>query len=305
MDKRIKTIFGKATDAWGTFKEREQEALSSYRSEMGKAKAAASAYKDEQSYVKEHQEQLARDARAEIAAAEKEFCSTIHDEVVPALRAELAEYLTAKPDRDFMDTMGFYNTFNIAMDEAEVRALSYDTAGNYMQLRALAAVAEKSGISVRFPSVAEYGKVIDRLERMAQQPMMFAPSEYLHEAIEVLPDKPLRRADGTQYGTTGRPDSVYLLMQQQSTESIMKAVAEAGDTWSAAVVPEISEYRPYKNEDTGEEVTSAEQRAQDKLTAAQQVETDTREAEKIAAAVTAEQVRAAASYSDFEKYYLR
>lgn len=304
MDKRIKTIFEKATDAWGTFKERDQEALSSYRSEMGKVKAAASAYKDEQSYIKEHQAQLARDARAQITTAEERFCSTIHNEVVPALRAELAEYLTAKPDRDFMDTMGFYNTFNIAMDEAEVRALSYDTAGNYMQLRALAAVAAKSGISVRFPSVAEYGKVIDRLERMAQQPMMFAPSEYLHEAIEVLPDKPLRRADGTQYGTTGRPDSVYLLMQQQSLEATMTAAKEAGEKWSAQIVPEIGAYEVIKNED-GEEVSREQQRAEDKLTAAQQVETDTREAEKIAAAVTAEQVRAAASYSGFEKYYLR
>ena len=135
--------------------------------------------------------------------------------------------------------------------------------------------------------------------------MMFAPSEYLHEAIEVFPDKPLRRADGTQYGTAGRPDSVYLLMQQQSLEATMTAAKEAGEKWAVQTVPEISAYTDEKDEDGEVVSTAAQQRAEDKLDAARQVETDSGEAQKLAAAVTAEQSRAAASYSDFEKYYLR
>ena len=191
MEKTVKKICDRAISAWDSFKEKEGEVLSYYKSELGKVKNAASAYKDEQSYIRQHQEQLVSTARQEIAAAEKAFCDTIHNEVVPALRAELAGYLTAKPDKDFMDTMVYYNTFGIKVDEAEVRALSYDTEGNYMQLRTLAAVAQKSGISVKFPSVAEYGKVIDRLERMAQPPLMYCPFDYLTEGVAILPDTPL------------------------------------------------------------------------------------------------------------------
>lgn len=282
MEKTVKRICDKATSAWDSFKEKEMEALACYKSELGKVKNAASAYKDEQSYIRQHQEQLARDAQVQITEAGKKFCDIIHNEVVPALRAELAGYLTAKPDKDFMDTMVYYNTFGIKVDEAEVRALAYDTEGNYMQLRTLAAVAAKSGISVMFPSVAEYGKVIDRLDRMAQPPLMFCPPDFLHEGIEVFPDRPLRRADGSIYGNAGRPDSVYLLMQQQSMESTMKAVAEAGDTWSAAVVPEIGAYTDEKNEDGEVVSTAAQQRAEDKMKSAKQIQTDSGEAVSLA-----------------------
>ena len=282
MEKTVKKICARAISAWDSFKEKEGEVLSYYKSELGKVKNAASAYKDEQSYIRQHQEQLVSTARQEIAAAEKKFCDTIHNEVVPALRAELAGYLTAKPDKDFMDTMVYYNTFGIKVDEAEVRALSYDTDGNYMQLRTLAAVAQKSGISVKFPSVAEYGKVIDRLERMAQPPLMYCPFDYLTEGVAILPDTPLRRADGSVYGTNGRPTSTGLIVSTQGMENTMKVVAEAGDTWSAAVVPEIGAYTDEKDEDGEVVSTAAEQRAMDKLTAAQQIKADSGEAVELA-----------------------
>ena len=282
MEKTVKKICDKAISAWDSFKEKEGEVLSYYKSELGKVKNAASAYKDEQSYIRQHQEQLVSTARQEIAAAEKEFCDTIHNEVVPALRAELAGYLTAKPDKDFMDTMVYYNTFGIKVDEAEVRALSYDTEGNYMQLRTLAAVAQKSGISVKFPSVAEYGKVIDRLERMAQPPLMYCPFDYLTEGVAILPDTPLRRADGSVYGTNGRPTSTGLIVSTQGMENTMKAVAEAGDTWSAAVVPEIGAYTDEKDEDGEVVSTAAQQRAEDKMKSAKQVQTDSGEAVNLA-----------------------
>lgn len=282
MEKTVKRIFDKATSAWDSFKEKEGKALSYYKSELGKVKAAASAYKDEQSYIRQHQEQLIKDARAQINEAEEMFCAVVHDEVVPALRAELAEYLTAKPDRDFMDTMGFYNTFNIAMGEAEVRALSYDTAGNYMQLRALAALAAKSGISVKFPTIKEYSGIIDRLEKMAQPPLMYCPFDYLTEGVDVLPDTPLRRADGSVYGTGGRPTSTGLIISTQGLEATMKAVVEAGDTWSAAVVPEIGAYTDEKDEDGEVVSTAAQQRAEDKLESAKQIQTDSGEAVALA-----------------------
>ena len=262
----------------------------------------ATAYKNEAEYISENAEQLVSTARQEIAAAEKEFCDTIHNEVAPALRAELAAHITAQPKADFMRTLSYYQKFGVPVDEQEVKLLAYDCEGNFLALRCLASVAQKSGISVRFPSVAEYGKVIDRLERMAQPPLMFCPPDFLHEGIEVFPDRPLRRADGSIYGNAGRPDSVYLLMQQQSMEATMKAADEAGETWSKAVVPEISEYQTNKDDD-GNEVTPAQQRAADKLTAAQQVTAGDNSAQQIAATVTDEQREAEARAARGRAYY--
>lgn len=282
MEKTVKRIFDKATSAWDSFKEKEGTALSYYKSELGKVKAAASAYKDEQSYIRQHQEKLIKDARAQINEAEEMFCAVIHDEVVPALRAELAAHITAQPKADFMRTLSYYQQFGIPVDEQEVKLLAYDCEGNFLAVRALASVAQKSGISVKFPTIREYSGIIDRLEKMAKPPLMYCPFDYLTEGVDVLPDTPLRRADGSVYGTNGKPTSTGLIISTQGMEATMKAVAEAGDTWSAAVVPEIGAYTDEKDEDGEVVSTAAQQRAEDKLESAKQIQTDSGEAVALA-----------------------
>lgn len=277
-------------------------ALSSYRSGMERIRSGAAAYKDEDTYISEHRAALVSDTRRKIDAAEKSFCDVINGEVVPALRAELVDHMTQQPDKGCMQTLTYYQQFGVKLDAAEVKALAYDAAGNSLALRCLSSIAEKSGIKVSFPTTAEYSGIIDRLERMAQPPLMFCPPDFLHEGIEVFPDRPLRRADGSIYGNAGRPDSVYLLMQQQSMEATMKAADEAGETWSKAVVPEISEYDVIKTED-GEEVSRETQRATDKLTAAQQVNAEDTTTQQIAATVTAEQKEAEDRAARGRAYY--
>lgn len=277
-------------------------ALSSYRSGMERIRSSAAAYKDEDAYISEHSAALVSDARRKIEDCEKSFCDYIQGVTVPALREAVVEHMTAQPDKGFMQTLTYYQQFGVKLDAAEVKALAYDAAGNSLALRCLSSIAEKSGIKVSFPTTAEYSGIIDRLERMAQPPLMFCPPDFLHEGIEVFPDRPLRRADGSIYGNAGRPDSVYLLMQQQSMEATMKAADEAGETWSKAVVPEISEYDVIKTED-GEEVSRETQRATDKLTAAQQVNAEDTTTQQIAATVTAEQKEAEDRAARGRAYY--
>lgn len=277
-------------------------ALSFYRSGMERIRSSAAAYKDEDAYIRDNGAALAADTRQKIAESEKGFSDFILNVTVPALREALVDHMTQQPDKGFMQTLTYYQQFGVKLDAAEVKALAYDAAGNSLALRCLSSIAEKSGIKVSFPTTAEYSGIIDRLERMAQPPLMFCPPDFLHEGIEVFPDRPLRRADGSIYGNAGRPDSVYLLMQQQSMEATMKAADEAGETWSKAVVPEISEYDVIKTED-GEEVSRETQRATDKLTAAQQVNAEDTTTQQIAATVTAEQKEAEDRAARGRAYY--
>ena len=306
MDKNIKRQFESVRREYDKLKQGAIDDLSAYRSDMEMVRREASKYKDEKAYIDEHSRGLKYNTRKKVEESEKEFCDYIHSTIIPALRTALVDHMTAAPDRAFMQTLTYYNEFGIKLDAAEVKALSYDASGNSLALRCLASIAEKSGVSVRFPTIKEYSGIIDRLEKMAQPPLMFAGSlDYITEAAQVMPDMPLRRDDGSIYGTAGRPSSTYLIMQIQSAESIMEAVDEAGEKWASQVVPEIAEYEPYKDEDTGEEVTAAEQRAQDKLTAAQMVEAeDTSAAEDEARRMGAEMAEAARRVADGLKYYL-
>lgn len=277
-------------------------ALSFYRSGMERIRSSAAAYKDEDAYISEHSAALVSDARRKIEDCEKTFCDYIQGVTVPALREAVVEHMTAQPDKSFMQTLQYYQQFGIKMDPQEVKVLAYDAAGNSLALRCLASIAEKSGVRVSFPPISDFTAIIDRLEKMAQPPLMYCPFDYLTEGVDVLPDTPLRRADGSVYGTGGRPTSTGLIISTQGLEATMKAVVEAGDTWSAAVVPEIGEYQTYKDDD-GNEVTPAQQRAEDKLTAAQQVTADSNEAQQIADAVTSEQKEAEARAAKGRAYY--
>lgn len=277
-------------------------ALSSYRSGMERIRSGAAAYKDEDAYIRDNGAALAADTRQKITESEKGFSDFILNVTVPALRAALVDHMTQQPDKGFMQTLTYYQQFGVKLDTAEVKALAYDAAGNSLALRCLSSIAEKSGIKVSFPTTAEYSGIIDRLEKMAQPPLMYCPNEFLHEGVEVMGNKPLRRADGTKYGEAGPVDSLYLIMTTQSVESVMKAADEAGDTWSAAVVPEIGEYDVIKTED-GEEVSRETQRATDKLTAAQQVNAEDTTTQQIAATVTAEQKEAEDRAARGRAYY--
>lgn len=277
-------------------------ALSFYRSGMERIRSSAAAYKDEDAYIRDNGAALAADTRQKIAESEKGFSDFILNVTVPALREALVDHMTQQPDKGFMQTLTYYQQFGVKLDAAEVKALAYDAAGNSLALRCLSSIAEKSGINVSFPTVKEYSGIIDRLEKMAQPPLMYCPNEFLHEGVEVMGNKPLRRADGTKYGEAGPVDSLYLIMTTQSVESTMKAADEAGETWSKAVVPEISEYEIIKTED-GEEVSRETQRATDKLTAAQQVNAEDTTTQQIAAAVTTEQKEADARAARGRSYY--
>lgn len=277
-------------------------ALSSYRSGMERIRSSAAAYKDEDAYIRDNGAALAADTRQKIAESEKGFSDFILNVTVPALREALVDHMTQQPDNAYMQTLTYYQQFNVKLSRDEVKALAYDAAGNSLALRCLSSIAEKSGIKVSFPTTAEYSGIIDRLEKMAQPPLMYCPNEFLHEGVEVMGNKPLRRADGTKYGEAGPVDSLYLIMTTQSVESAMKAADEAGDTWSAAVVPEISEYEVLRTED-GEEVSRETQRATDKLTAAQQVNAEDTIPQQIAATVTAEQKEAEDRAARGRAYY--
>ena len=284
--------------------ERLTDALGTYRAGMDRVRRESQAYKNENEYVTQHGGALASTARREVEAAEQEFANIILTEVVPALRTGIVDRLTAKPDAELMQVLGYYHQYGIKMTPDEARLLAYDAAGNYLALRALAAVAKPSGVSVTFPNEAEYIKTADRLERLAQLPLMIAPSDYLHEAMEVYPGVPLRRQDGTVYGSAGRPDSVSLLMSTTAVSDAISTLEEVADKLDAVTVPEISEYQAIETDD-GTEISPAQQQAEAKAIAARQVTAEGTTAQEDLIAEARERAEAdRKATEDLKRYYL-
>ena len=131
---------------------------------------------------------------------------------------------------------------------------------------------------------------------------MYAPHDFQHEALDVLPDRPVFRPDGSFY-TTGRPDSIFLTLRTQEFENSMKAITEAATRWSVDFVPEITAFEPVKTED-GEEITPEQQRAEAVKDAAQRVGVSDTTAEQLTQHVTQEQAEADRRAAEGLKHYL-
>lgn len=302
MNKDIQKVFNDIHNEFTRYQAAVAATLSTYRRDLEAAKRTAAQYKDEAGELSRRKEGLIAAARSKVSEADK----TLHDAVtmiyLPKLREALSDYVCKRADRGYMDSLRDVWDFNLSLSRAELAGYILGADGNYTALRALHAVAKRSGYRLTVPSADDYQGDIDRIERAVRVPVMYAPHDYLHEALEVLSDRPVFRADGSYY-TTGRPDSVYLVLRKQEFESAMNAVTEAGTRWSMDFVPEITAFEPIKDAEGGE-ITPEQQRAEAVKDAVQRVGVSDTTAEQLTQRITQEQAETDRRAAEGLKHYL-
>ena len=302
MNKEVKKVFSDIHGEFANYQAAAASALSAYRRDLEAAKRTAAQYKDEAGELSRRKEGLIAAARSKISEADKALHDAVTMIYLPKLREALSDYVCKRADRGYMDGLRDLLTFDLTLSRAELAGYILGADGNYTALRALQAVAKRSGYRLTVPSADSYQGDIDRIERAVRVPVMYAPHDYLHEALEVLPDRPVFRADGSYY-TTGRPDSVYLIMRKQEFESAMNTVSEAGTRWSVGFVAEITAFEPVRTDDGGE-ITPEQQRAEAVKDAAQRVGVSDTTAEQTAQRITQEQAEADRKATEGLKHYL-
>lgn len=302
MNKNIQKVFGDIHGEFARYQAAVASALSAYRRDLEAAKRTAAQYKDEAGELSRRKAGLITTARSKIGEADKALHDAVTIIYLPKLREALSDYVCKRADRGYMDALRDVCDFDLSLSRAELAGYILGADGNYTALRALHVVAKRSGYRLTVPSADDYQGDIDRIERAVRVPVMYAPYDYQHEALEVLPDRPVFRADGSFY-TTGRPDSVFLTLRAQEFENSMKAVTEAGTRWSVDSVPEITAFEPVRTDDGGE-ITPEQQRAEAVKDAAQRVGVSDTTAEQTAQRITQEQAEADRKATEGLKHYL-
>ena len=302
MNKNIQKVFGDIHGEFARYQAAVASALSVYHRDLEAAKRTAAQYKDEAGELSRRKAGLITTARSKIGEADKALHDAVTMIYLPKLREALSDYVCKRADRGYMDALRDVWDFDLSLSRAELTGYILGADNNYTALRALQAVAKRSGYRLTVPSADDYQGDIDRIERAVRVPVMYAPYDYQHEALEVLPDRPVFRADGSFY-TTGRPDSVFLTLRAQEFENSMKAVTEAGTRWSVDFVPEITAFEPVRTDDGGE-ITPEQQRAEAVKDAAQRVGVSDTTAEQTAQRITQEQAEADRKATEGLKHYL-
>ena len=190
MNKNIQKVFDDIHGEFTSYQSAVAAALSAYRRDLEAAKRTAAQYKDEAGELSRRKDGLIATARSKISEADKGLHDAVTMIYLPKLREALSDYVCKRADRSFMDTLRDVWDFNLSLSRAELDGYILGADGNYTALRALQAVAKRSGYRLAVPSADDYQGDIDRIERAVRVPLMYAPYDYQHEALEVLPDRP-------------------------------------------------------------------------------------------------------------------
>lgn len=255
----VKKIFDDCNRALESYKSAVNSVLADYRVGVERATSEVAAFKDERAELAKRKTALLNTARAEIRRADAELHNRVSGQI-PKLREALSAYITAKPDSNFMEMLRDVKTFHLTLSRSELEVLVPSAEGNFTALKALQSVANDNGYSLTVPDIAAFLDDVKAIERVVRTPVMYAPAEYLHEALDVLSDKPVFRDDGGVANFTGRPDSIYLLLRQQEFDGMITSLDEMSGRWSGSFVPRLNELSEIERD--GETISPEQQRAE-------------------------------------------
>ena len=156
MNKNIQKVFSDIHGEFANYQAAVASALSAYRRDLEAAKRTAAQYKDEAGELSRRKEGLIAAARSKIGEADKALLDAVTITYLPKLREALSDYVCKRADRDYMDSLRDVWDFDLSMNRAELAGYILGADGNYTALRALQAVAKRSGYRLTVPSADSY-----------------------------------------------------------------------------------------------------------------------------------------------------
>lgn len=153
---------------------------------------------------------------------------------VDLMRDALASWVSEAGDPAFLAQISAYKDFGLTLSKTELEALVEGAGGNYVCLRCLDKLAQKSGFKVSVPSVDDFGRDLEQIKRGFWGLRMYAPMGG-GDATELLPD--MVTYNGLQMG---RPTVGNVTLAWQGAKNLDKHLEEIRGRWSSNVQPMVT-----------------------------------------------------------------
>lgn len=153
---------------------------------------------------------------------------------VDLMRDALAAWVSEPGDPAFLAQISAYKDFGLTLSKTELEALVEGAGGNYVCLRCLDKLAQKSGFKVSVPSVDDFGRDLEQIKRGFWGLRMYAPMGG-GDATELLPD--MVTYNGLQMG---RPTVGNVTLAWQGARNLDKRLEEIKGRWANSVQPMVT-----------------------------------------------------------------
>ena len=150
---------------------------------------------------------------------------------IEKMRSALYAWIAEPANPAFLTQLHTYHDFDLNMEQIEIEAMAEQAAGSFVALRCLNAVAEKSGFHVNTPTLPDYIKDLDTIQRRFDALYLYAPQNGDGHSADLLPNKNYR---GIDYG---RPTSTDVSIAVAGAKALEGTLREIQERWSAHVQP--------------------------------------------------------------------
>ena len=153
---------------------------------------------------------------------------------VDLMRETLACWVSEPGDPAFLAQISAYKDFGLTLSKTELEALVAGAAGNYVCLRCLDKLAQKSGFKVSVPSVDDFGRDLDQIRMDFWNLRLYGPVGD-GDVLDLLPD--VVSYSGMQMGA---PTVTQATMAWQAARNPDKHLEEIRGRWANSVQPMIT-----------------------------------------------------------------
>ena len=178
---------------------------------------------------------------------------------VEKMRSALYAWIAEPANPAFLAQLRTYHDFDLKMEQIEIDAMAEQAAGNFVALRCLNAVAEKSGFHINTPTLPDYMKDLDAIQRGFDALYLYAPQGDGH-STDLLPNKNYR---GIDYG---RPTSTDVSIAVAGAKALEGTLREIQERWSAHVQPTITKTEDLSADEVNDIVNAAARKTPDAVT---------------------------------------
>lgn len=231
--------------------------------------------------------------RRTVAQQMEDTRAAVRDEV-EKMRSALYAWVNEPADPAFLAQIRTYHDFDLKMEQLEIEAMTEQAAGCYVALKCLNAVAEKSGYHVNTPTLPDYIRDLDTIQRGFDALYLYAPQNGDGRSTDLLPNKNYR---GIDYG---RPTSTDVSIAVAGAKALEGTLREIQERWSAHVQPTITKTEDLPADEVKDIVSAAARKTPDAVT----VDQNGTEAEDEARRMGAEMAEANRRAAEGLKHYL-
>lgn len=228
-------------------------AYSAYRQKWDDQAVYQKEYFDKR--VEEAKKRGIQDVREQLANTKAETAAQIKE-----MRSALYAWIHEPADPAFLAQLRTYHDFDLRMEQIEIEAMAEQAAGNFVALRCLNAVAEKSGFHVNTPTLSDYIRDLDTIQRGFDALYLYAPQNGDGHSTDLLPNRKYR---GFDYG---RPNETDVVLAGASAKALEGTLREIQERWSNHVQPTITKTEQLAADEVNDIVSAAARKTPDAVT---------------------------------------